>query len=81
MQPVQIALQGRGVPHCEKIVMIHGLAPSSLKLMAVKEKMMYGYLLEWTRGDRLLVTGKADVLKKEKMQRDSLREDRDHVAF
>ena len=52
-----------------KMQEICGLADKELKVAAMMKKLVHGYSVEWAGGTRLVVTGKADLLQRQKLQR------------
>jgi hypothetical protein len=52
-----------------KMQEICGLADNELQVSAMIKKLVYGYSVEWAGGTRLVITSKADLLQRQKLQR------------
>ena len=52
-----------------KMQEICGLADNGLQITAMMKKLVYGYSVEWAGATRVVATGKADLLQRQKLQR------------
>ena len=52
-----------------KVQEICGLADNELQVSATIKKLVYGYNMEWAGDTRVVVTSKADLLQKQRLQR------------
>ena len=52
-----------------KMQQICGLADNELQIAALIRKLVYGYSVEWGSDTRMGITGKADLLQKQRLQK------------
>jgi hypothetical protein len=52
-----------------KVQEICGLTDNELQVSVMIKELVYGYSVEWAGDTRVMITGKADLLQKQKLQR------------